>query len=93
MLWDETLTDNRQTVAVAHLGQLQKILDVNKDLLQRMQWPDDARAFFERNLKDYVLKGTPDQDALQNLIKQAYGYGEKPNRFKRYVFRALRNVF
>ena len=93
MLWDETLTENRQTIAVAHLAKLQKILDANKELLQRVQWPDDARSFFERSLKDYVLRGTPDHDALQDIIKHAYGYSEKPAGFMRCVSRALKSVF
>jgi hypothetical protein len=93
-LWDETLTDTRQTLAAAHLPSLQKLLDRNRALLQRTGWPLDAAAFFDRSLNDYVLRGSPDADRLQDVIKTAYGYGKKPGLIKRCVCRVLRkNAF
>jgi DNA polymerase I-like protein with 3'-5' exonuclease and polymerase domains len=92
MLWDEELTEKRQTLAVAHIPKLQKLLNRHRELLQRTGWPVDAVSFFDRSLKDYVLRGTPDHNALQDLIKEAYGCKEKFS-FKRCVSRVLRSVF
>lgn len=89
MMWGEPVEAGMESLAVIHLPSLQKLLDAEKSLLQRVGWPQTAPEFAARSFDDYVLRDTENTDnsRLQALIKQAYDHpyaDEKKSRLKKW---------
>jgi hypothetical protein len=75
-MWGDAVEPGMESLAVIHLPSLQKLLDGEKDLLQRLGWPQTAPEFAARSFEDYVLRdaASPDNSRLQALIKRAYDH-------------------
>lgn len=72
-LWGDVVAPDMETLAVAHLPMLQKLIDRHHPLLIAAQWPTTAQDFFDKSLQTYILRdATPTGSALQDLIKEAY---------------------
>ncbi len=86
-MWGDPVETGMESLAVIHLPSLQKLLDGEKDLLQRLGWPQTAPEFAARSFEDYVLRdaASPDNSRLQALIKRAYDHpyaDEKKSRIR-----------
>ncbi|MCC7037589.1 MAG: hypothetical protein IT560_09830 [Alphaproteobacteria bacterium] len=81
-MWGDPVAAGMESLAVIHLPSLQKLIDGEKELLQRLGWPQTAQEFAKRSFEDYILRdnANPDHSRLQALIKRAYDHpytGEK----------------
>lgn len=89
-MWGDPLAAGMESIAVIHLPSLQKLIDSEKDLLQRIGWPQSAQEFAVRSFEDYILRddANPDQSRLQALIKRAYDHpyaDQKKNRLRDWL--------